>query len=100
LAQVEALGPEGLEAAGRKIESALKSQHLPPDHVLRSIPVADVDSITFRSFAYYNQTSEAQPPEFDLRSVPFPFYLDDMKSRFVRLNFLLDTSSLPAQGLI
>ena len=94
---MEDLGEEGLQAAGDKIASALKSQHLPPNEVLRSFPVPDVDSITYKSFDYYNQTGENQPEGFELKSIPFPFHLNDMKSQIVRLHFLMDTSKLPPE---
>ena len=94
---MEDLGEEGLQAAGDKIALALKSQHLPPNEVLRSFPVPDVDSITYKSFDYYNQTGENQPEGFELKSIPFPFHLNDMKSQFVRLHFLMDTSKLPPE---
>jgi len=83
-----------LKAAGENISLALKSQHLPPDTLLKSIPVADVNSIGFKTFAYFNKTSQNQPEGFDLKSIPFPFYLDDMKSQFVRVQLFLDTSKM------
>ncbi len=42
------LGPEGMEAAGFAVQKALESQILPPAEVLKSIPIADVNSIQFR----------------------------------------------------
>ena len=50
-----------------------------------------------RLFAYFNQTSEVQPEVFNLKSIPFPFYIDDIKSQFVRLHFFMDTSKLPPE---
>ncbi len=69
---------------------------MPPEDFLQKIPVADVNSITFKTFSYYNQTSEIQPEAFNLQSIPFSFFLDDMKSQFIRIHFFLDTSKLPS----
>jgi hypothetical protein len=82
--QKQTLGPEGIKAAGNAIAEAIASQKLPPPAVLEAVPVADVDKIMFRKLTYYNYTTEPQPKGFDLRSIPFKFHLDDLKSQFLR----------------
>ena len=59
--QIEDLGEEGLAHAGQKIANALQSQKLPSSDVLQSVPVADATSITFKSFEFFNYTTEQQP---------------------------------------
>jgi len=59
--QIESLGEEGLTQAAKKIANALQSQKLPSSEVLLSVPVADATSITFKSFEFYNYTTEQQP---------------------------------------
>ncbi len=92
--QREALGPDGLDKAGQRIEQALKSQVLPPPEVLKSIPIADVNSIKFRKMFYYNHTTEKQPGGFNLKEIPYHFQLDDVNSQFVRFYVFLDTRDI------
>jgi Zn-dependent M16 (insulinase) family peptidase len=92
--QKATLGPEGLLASGKSIKEAIKSQVLPPPEVLKSIPVADVNSIQFRKMTYYNYTSKSQPEGFELKKIPFNFHLDDINSQFVRFYAFLDTNGI------
>ena len=95
--QREDLGPEGLAAKAEAIQKALDSQVLPPPEVLRSVPVADVNSIQFRKLDFYNHTTEKQPEGFDIQEIPYHFQLDDVNSQFVRFYAFLDTSDIPIE---
>lgn len=95
--QRENLGPEGKAQAGERIERALASQILPPPEVLKSIPVADVNSIQFRKMIFYNHTTQRQPEGFDLQDIPFHFQLDDVNSQFVRFYVFLNTKDVPME---
>ena len=46
--QKDTLGPEGRKREGEKVAAAIKSQTLPPQEVLESVPVADVNKIKYR----------------------------------------------------
>jgi Zn-dependent M16 (insulinase) family peptidase len=46
--QKKKLGKEGLKKAAMDVAEAIKSQILPPQEVLESIPVADVNKIMYR----------------------------------------------------
>lgn len=91
------LGRKGLKRMEAKIKAALRSQILPPPEVLKSIPVADVNSIQFRKMTYFNYSTERQPEGFDLKSIPYHFHFDDMNSQFVRFYAFIDTSSVPLE---
>ena len=95
--QREDLGPEGLEAKGKAIQEALDSQILPPPEVLKSVPIADVNSIQFRKLTFYNHTTKVQPKGFDLQKIPYHFQLDDVNSQFVRFYAFIDTSDIPLE---
>ena len=73
-AQIETLGPDGLKEAGEKVHRAVESQVLPPNSVLTSVPVADVDTIAYRKHEHYNYTSPSE--DFNLTDFPSRFYLD------------------------
>ncbi len=83
-AQKVALGPAGKMEAGARLEAALQSQVSPPEHVLNSVPKADVDKIIFRRLKSYNFSSLEQPKGFALRDIPFRIHVDDLDSQFVR----------------
>jgi len=92
--QIKRLGPEKLKEFGETVRKAVKSAKLPPSDVLASIPTIDVEKIDFRSFTFYNYTTEIQPEGFDLRSIPFRFQFDDVHSQFIRFYVFLDTKHL------
>ncbi len=92
--QRQKLGKEGLKEAGEKVAEAIKSQILPPQEVLESIPVADASKIMYRSISSYNHSTEAQPENFDLQSIPYHFHLDDLNSDFIRYYTFFDLSEL------
>ena len=94
-AQIEKLGPDGLEKAENSITEAIKSQLLPPPEVLKTVPVADVDFIKFRKMNYYNHSTIDQPTGFELTEIPFSFQFEDVNSQFVRMYLFIDTSSIP-----
>ena len=94
-AQIETLGPDGLKEAGEKVHRAVESQVLPPNSVLTSVPVADVDTIAYRKHEHYNYTSPSE--DFNLTGFPFRFYLDDINSQFVRFYVFLDMAHVPLE---
>ena len=51
----------------------------------------------YRKLDSYNYTSKVQPENFDLKSIPFRFHLDDINSQFVRLYFFLDMDQIPKE---
>ncbi len=62
------LGPEGLAAATKAVEEAVESQRLPPKEVLKKVPVAGVEGITFRRMGSYDLAKGDQVAKgFDLR---------------------------------
>ena len=66
----------------------------PPQEVLTSIPVAPVEDIAYRKLEFFNYTTKKQPKNFDLKSIPFKFHLDDLNSQFIRYYMFLNLSSI------
>jgi len=92
-ANLVSMGEEGVKAAKQELEMALASQELPPDDVLLSMPVANVDGIVFRRLDYRNRTIGLLPG-FDPSIVPYRVHLDDVDSRFVRYYLAFNASSV------
>ena len=88
------LGPEGLAAAGEKVKAAIASKQLPPQSVLESVPVANAANIKFRTMRYFNYTTDEQPEEFPLKTIPFRFHLDDIQTQFVKMNLFFNTTAI------
>ena len=88
------MGPEGLEQAGRRSERPLPAKSFHQTQFCKSIPVADVNSITYRKLECYNYTTVKQPEGFDVKDLPFRFHLDDINSQFVRFYVFLDMNQI------
>ncbi|XP_040563241.1 uncharacterized protein C05D11.1 [Lepeophtheirus salmonis] len=91
--QKKDLGEESLKEAKKSIEDAISQQTLPPESLLKSFPLGNVDSIKFRNLNYYN-LSNGSPPSFNISAVPFKVHLDDVKSDVIRIYFVIDFSTI------
>ncbi|OWF39921.1 uncharacterized protein C05D11.1-like [Mizuhopecten yessoensis] len=97
--QQKHLGEDGLKKLGERLEKATEdNEEEAPEDVLTQVSVPDVSSIHFH---HINPSSNLDPKtananlKFPLDKIPFRFQLDDMKTNFVQINALLDSSSVP-----
>ncbi|XP_060071887.1 uncharacterized protein C05D11.1-like isoform X2 [Ylistrum balloti] len=96
--QQEQLGEDGMKKLGERLEKATEeNEKEAPEDVLTQVSVPDVSSIHFH---HINSSSNLNPKtgnsnlKFPLDEVPFRFQLDDMKTNFVQISALLDSSSV------
>lgn len=95
-AQRKTLGPNGLEQKAQELANALEhNDRMPPVELITSVPIPDINSITYHPIRRYCNRSEAS--ECDcfpgaLEKMPIRFQLDDVKTQFVYINALMDTS--------
>ncbi|ERL93539.1 uncharacterized protein C05D11.1 [Dendroctonus ponderosae] len=93
--QRQLLGEEGLKQKKIALEKAIESNDRePPVKMLTSVPIPGLESITFHNIERYR--SDLPGGRIDLSQAPVFTYFDDLKTSFVYLNALLDTSSIPS----
>lgn len=95
--QRETLGSEGLAVKGEELADALEhNDRQAPVDLIMSVPIPDINSISYHSIKRYCNRSEesAGCDRFpgDLERIPVRFQLDDVKTQFVYLYALMDTS--------
>ena len=99
--QCEALGEKGLAAKAAVLEQALEhnDKQAPPE-LIRSFPIPDISSISFHAIRRYCNRGENSADvcdRFDLEKIPVRFQLDDVKTQFIYLYALMDTSLVPEE---
>ncbi|XP_065172046.1 uncharacterized protein C05D11.1-like, partial [Atheta coriaria] len=95
--QIKDLGEEGLKKKDEMLEKAIAyNERPPPDSMLQSVPIPSVKSISFHSIERFSSKSEDKS-RIDLSKTPVFTYFDHIKSNFVYMFALLDTSKLNAE---
>lgn len=101
-AQREKLGAVGLTTKTEILAKALEQneKQAPPD-LIRSFPIPDISSISYHAIKRYcNRGTEAETghcDRFAIEKIPIRFQLDDVKTQFVYLYALMDTSLIPVE---
>ena len=96
--QRKAIGDAGLKQKGIDLEKAKENNEIPPpEEMLRMVPVPDVGNIHFhsiiRSNNYIKDYISGDILGFNsLSKIPYKFQLDDIKSNFITIRALLNTS--------
>ena len=97
--QRKQIGDDGLKQKGVDLEKAKQNNQIPaPEEILRMVPVPEVGNIHFhsiiRSNNYIKDYISGDILGFDhLSKIPYKFQLDDIKSNFITIRALLDTSN-------
>lgn len=83
-AQRISLGPEGLATKGSELEEAMDTNNiLPPEEMLRQVPIPSPDHIHFHSVTKFTTESINSPPGWSLGLLPCFAELYDVHSNFV-----------------
>lgn len=94
--QRQELGDEGLRKQKEILEKAIEfNDREPPIEMLTSVAIPNIDSIKFHNIKRYRTDSEQDKP-LDLSKTSLFTYFDDLKTSFVYLYALLDTSNVPS----
>lgn len=103
-AQVKKLGPKGLEAATKLLESAKAEHDKPiPDEILKAFPVPDVKSIAWIHVDSVHETGGVAAKESKLKKhiegdggrLPFSIGFDHVQSDFVTVSAYVSMSAVP-----
>uniref|UniRef100_A0A8D8XF76 Uncharacterized protein C05D11.1 n=1 Tax=Cacopsylla melanoneura TaxID=428564 RepID=A0A8D8XF76_9HEMI len=94
-ARVKELGKEGLaEKEALMMKSTEENEKPPPPEMLTCVPIPNINSINFHSIESFTSKSEKQHPNFDVTNSPLFFQIDHIKTNFVYLFVLMDSSEL------
>nr|CAH7739234.1 unnamed protein product [Callosobruchus chinensis] len=94
--RVKELGEEGLKKKGEILCNAIEfNERPPPPEMLISVPIPSVDSIKFHNI--YRFSSDEKNERINLADTPVFTYFDHLKTNFVYMFALLDTSSVPSE---
>lgn len=101
-AQRKKLGPEGLAAKAEILEKAVEhNEKQAPPELIMSFPIPDISSISFHTIRRYcnrgSSENESHCDRFPLDQIPVRFQLDDVKTQFIYLYALMDTSHVPKE---
>lgn len=92
--QIERLTTAGLAEKEEQLEKAIEfNETPPPDSMLTCVPIPSVKSINFHEVIRYTTLSSNQD-HIDLSNTPVFTYFDHLKSGFVYLVALMDTSNI------
>lgn len=90
------LGEKGLAEKAKQLEDAIQFNELPPPAgTLAAVPVPSCDSLKCHSISTWSSGAEACP-HFDIDAVPLYTRLHNLKTNFVYINIIMDTSSVDA----
>ncbi|KAJ8921035.1 hypothetical protein NQ315_015831 [Exocentrus adspersus] len=96
-AQIDKLGVNGLREKTETLEKAIEfNEREPSSDMLTSVPIPNLSSIKFHSITRYSTDSEKNQ-DIDLAETPVFTYFDHLKTSFVYIFALLDTSSVPSE---
>ena len=96
--QRNGLGPQGLKTKANLLAAALEhNDKQAPLELITSVPIPDINSISYHPVKRYcNRGENSAIAECDrfstLNQIPVRFQLDDVKTQFVYLFALMDTS--------
>eukprot|EP00112_Aurelia_sp_Birch-Aquarium-sp1_P017903 Seg42.13_Seg42.8 transcript_id=Seg42.13_Seg42.8/GoldUCD/mRNA.D3Y31 product="putative protein C05D11.1" protein_id=Seg42.13_Seg42.8/GoldUCD/D3Y31 len=99
--QRKELGEDGLSEKEEALENATDdNEEEPPANLVGSMKVPSTDSIPFHSIrTITNRQAKdntiAKVPKFQVSEIPFAFQLDDIKSLFLQMTVVLNTSLIP-----
>lgn len=96
-AQRSSLGDDGLAIKEKELATALENNdRFAPLDLILSVPIPNINSIDYHSIERYCNRGESKENRFsaDLETIPVRFQLDDVKTQFVYLYALMDTSSV------
>ncbi|KAF7269964.1 hypothetical protein GWI33_017052 [Rhynchophorus ferrugineus] len=95
--QRQELGQDGLAEKATLLQKAIEfNDREPPKEMLTSVPIPSLKSIQFHSIVRYS--TESNPDgRLDLSKTPVFTYFDHLKTEFVFLYALLDTSKVPQE---
>ncbi|XP_046403336.1 uncharacterized protein C05D11.1-like [Ischnura elegans] len=97
-AQRGSLGSKGLAEKERELTAATEeNEKPPPESLLRGIPIPSISSIHFHPINSYTSDKDQLHPSIDLASLPFRFHLDDLRTNFVYIFIVMDTSQMAAE---
>ncbi|CAN7993566.1 unnamed protein product [Ixodes hexagonus] len=98
--QRNVLGEQGLLRRGEALEKAIEvNEREPPKEMILSVHVPPLSTIKFHGLTRAcNQVSDAGIGDFSLKGIPYRFQLDNIKSNFVSLSVIMNTSGV-AQDL-
>lgn len=86
-AQRISLGPEGLQIKATELENAMDTNNvLPPEEMLRQVPIPSPDSINFHSLTKFTSQSVNTPAGLNLNELPCYAEFYDLHSNFVYVN--------------
>ncbi|XP_050309780.1 uncharacterized protein C05D11.1-like [Anthonomus grandis grandis] len=89
------LGEAGLKEKKEILEKAIEhNDKEPPAEMLTSVPIPSIKSIKFHNIVRYS-SGEKVNAQVDLSKTPVFTYFDDLKTSFVHIYALLDTSDVP-----
>lgn len=99
--QREDLGEDGLKQKEEELNRAKEeNEREAPESILTSVPVPDVAKIKFHSLntsCNHERSAANKIEKFPLAEIPFQFQLDDIRTNFVQINALLDSSELSTE---
>lgn len=97
-ARAKSLGKAGLqEKENVLLKSTEVNEKPPPVDMLTCVPIPDVNSIKFHSIQNFTSKSDQQHPNFDVSKSPLFFQIDHIKTNFVYLFVLMDSSELSSE---
>jgi len=92
------LGPAGLAEKAQVLASALEHNDVQaPTDLITSVPIPDINSISYhpiQRFCNRSVQGSQEASDFTLKDLPVRFHLDHVKTQFVYLFALMDTSSI------
>ncbi|RZC37564.1 C05D11.1-like, partial [Asbolus verrucosus] len=95
--QIDLLGEDGLNVKGKLLEDAVKfNSRDPPSDMLTSLPIPSLKSINFHDITRY-RTDLDQRQQIDLSKTSVYTCFDHIKSEFIYMYALLDSSSVPPE---
>ncbi|CAG4968392.1 unnamed protein product [Colias eurytheme] len=88
------LGETGLAQKAKELEQAMEfNERPPPPGTLASVPVPSCDNLKCHNITTWS--SDTEPcPYFDLKEVPLYTRVHSLKTNFVYINIVLDTTSI------
>eukprot|EP00795_Rhopilema_esculentum_P010837 gene10837-19653_t len=99
--QRKLLGEDGLSEKEDELENATDENEVePPPNLVSSMKVPSTDSIPFHAIRTATNTrktenSPAKVPKFHVSEIPFAFQLDNIKSLFLQMSVVFNTSAIP-----
>ncbi|KAJ8970899.1 hypothetical protein NQ317_009051 [Molorchus minor] len=95
-AQIQKLTEAGLKSQKDVLEKAIEfNEREPPMDMITSVPIPSLNSIKFHNIVRHSSAS-CDTQHIDLSETPIFTYFDNLKTSFVYIFALLDTSSVPS----